>query len=59
MPYDVKPLNGKFAIIRKADGVVVGHSDTKQKALASVRARMSGEHGGVSKKNFNRPKDAR
>jgi hypothetical protein len=44
VPYSVRPINGAWAIIRKADGVVVGHSTTKDKADASVRARMSGEN---------------
>lgn len=44
MPYLVKSQNGKFVIIRKADGKVVGHSTSKEKAEASVRARMSGEN---------------
>jgi hypothetical protein len=43
MPYSVRPIAGRWAIIRKADGKVVGHSDTKQKAEGSVRARMSAE----------------
>jgi hypothetical protein len=46
MPYEVKKQGGQWAIIRKTDGKVVGHSDSKAKAEASVRARMAGEHGG-------------
>lgn len=44
MPYTIKPIGSLFAIIRNADGKVVGKSTTKEKAEASVRARMSGEN---------------
>ncbi len=43
MPYTVSKMGDMYAIIRNADGKVVGKSKTKQKADASVRARMSGE----------------
>lgn len=44
MPYTTKKLDGKTAIIRKDTGKVVGKSDTKAKAEASIRARYMGEH---------------
>ena len=45
MPYQVKKQGDKYVIINKETGKVVGHSDTKAKAEASVRARLGGEHG--------------
>ena len=45
MPYFIKKQGDKW-VIKKADtGAVVGHSDSKSKALASIRARLAGEHG--------------
>lgn len=42
MPWIVRRQpNGKYAIVRKADGKVVDHSDSKAKADASVRARYA------------------
>lgn len=46
MPYRVRKQGDSFAIVRSSDGKVVGHSATRAKAEASVRARMAGEHGG-------------
>ena len=43
MPYIIKKVNNKYKIIKKDTGEVVGTSDTKEKAKASVRARYSGE----------------
>ena len=44
MPYKiVKAAKGGWNIVRKADGVVVGHSDNIAKARASIGYRMSGE----------------
>lgn len=43
MPYSVKQQGKRWAIIRKTDGKVVGHSSSKKMAEASVRARMSAE----------------
>jgi hypothetical protein len=45
MPYSVRKQGDQWAIVRKDDGKVVGHSDSKAKAEASVRARMASEHG--------------
>lgn len=46
MPWKVKANpNGGYDIVRADTGVVVGHSDTKQKALASVRARYAATEG--------------
>jgi len=45
MPYNVvKSPKGGYDIVRKDTGKVVGHSDTKAKAEASVRARYAGEN---------------
>ncbi len=44
MPYTIKKSKkGGWDIVRKADGVVVGHSDNIKKAQASIGYRMSGE----------------
>ena len=43
MPYAVKRQGKKWAIVRKTDGKVVGTSDSKKMAEASVRARMRAE----------------
>ena len=44
MPYEIKKSGKKYAIINKDRGEVVGHSDTRAKAEASVRARLAGAH---------------
>jgi hypothetical protein len=44
VPYTVKAQGKKWAIVRKADGKVVGTSESKKMAEASVRARMAGEN---------------
>ena len=36
MPYQIKKAGKKFKIIRDEDGVVVGTSDSKAKALRSI-----------------------
>ncbi len=47
MPYYTRTLpNGKVEILRMADRKVVGTSDSKAKAEASIRARMMGEKRG-------------
>jgi len=44
MPYIIrKGPNGKWKIIKKITGEVVGSSDSKAKAEASVRARYANE----------------
>lgn len=43
MPYSVKKSGPKWQIVRKDDGKVVGTSDSRAKAMASVRARMANE----------------
>lgn len=45
MPYSVRKAGDRWAIVRKTDGKVVGRSDTKAQAQASVRARMAAEGG--------------
>jgi len=45
MPYIIRKVGDKWKIIRKSNGTVAGTSDSKQKAEASVRARMAGEYG--------------
>ena len=44
MPYKIIKRNG-YDIINKETGKKVGHSDSLEKAKASVRARLAGEHG--------------
>ncbi len=43
MPYTVRKKGNKWEIIRKTDGKVVGRSDSKDMAEASVRARYANE----------------
>ena len=43
MPYLVKKQGSKWVIVKKTTGQVVGHSDSKAKAQASVRARYANE----------------
>lgn len=43
MPYLIEKRGQKWVIIRKLDNKIVGHSDSKAKAEASVRARYAGE----------------
>ena len=45
MPYTIAKRGNKYAIINKQTGKVVGKSDTRAKAEASVRARLASEHG--------------
>ena len=45
MPWKVKQIGKKFAIVKKNTGKVVGYSTTKDKAEASVRARYAAENG--------------
>lgn len=54
MPYHIKKQGKKFKIVRDEDGVVVGTSDSKAKALRSIgyredaimrKERMSKKHG--------------
>lgn len=44
MPYTIRKQGAKFAIVKKDTGKVVGHSNTKAKAQASIRARYAGEN---------------
>jgi len=41
MPWGVKKSGNKWAIYRKDTGKIVGYSDSKEKAEASVRARYA------------------
>lgn len=45
MPYRIEKRGKKYAIINKDRNEVVGYSDTREKAEASIRARLAGEHG--------------
>lgn len=46
MPYEIKKQStGKYAILNKDSGKVVGHSDTKEMAKAAMRARYAVEGG--------------
>ena len=45
MPYRVTKTGKGYAIRKAGSGKVVGHSSTKAKAKASVRARNAGAHG--------------
>lgn len=52
MPYRVVKSGSGYAIKKADTGKVVGHSTSKAKAEASVRARNAGAHGwkGTKKK---------
>lgn len=43
MPYQIQKRAGKWVIIKKTTGEVVGHSNSKAMAEASVRARYANE----------------
>lgn len=45
MPYSVRRSKGGYTIRNKRTGKVVGHSKSKAKAKASIRARNAGAHG--------------
>lgn len=45
MPWSVRKSSRGWDIVRSDTGKVVGHSTSKGKAEASVRARYAGEHG--------------
>lgn len=48
MPYTVRPSKGRrgWDIVKTSTGEVVGHSETREKAEASVRARYANEDDG-------------
>lgn len=50
MPYDIKKSGAGYNIVKSSTGEVVGHSDSKAKAQASVNARNAGAHGWKPKK---------
>ncbi len=43
MPYTIKKVKGKWKIIRKSDGKVVGTSDSLKNAQGSIAHRMDSE----------------
>ena len=45
MPYTAVRKGNKVLIKKKHGGKVVGHSDTMDKAMASIRARYASEAG--------------
>ena len=45
MPWHVRKDGGRWAIVKSDTGEVVGHSDTHEKAMASVRARYASMEG--------------
>ena len=45
MPYRVSKSKKGYVIKKAGSGKVVGHSSSKAKAKASVRARNAGAHG--------------
>jgi hypothetical protein len=50
MPYKITKTGKTYTIKNAETGKVVGHSDTKAKAQASVNARNAGAHGWKGKK---------
>jgi len=55
MPYNVEKMGSKYAIVKPKNGKVVGKSDTKEKAKASIRARYASD--AVRKGEFESRKD--
>lgn len=52
MPYAIrKSPKGGYDIIKKDTGKKVGHSNSKQKAQASIRARYAGENKRIKSLN--------
>lgn len=45
MPYTIQKKGDKYKIIRKDTGAIVGTSNSRADAEASIRARLAGEHG--------------
>lgn len=43
MPYIIRKQGSEWVIVKKLSGEVVGHSDSKSNAQASVRARYANE----------------
>ena len=43
MPYSIRKQGPVYVIVKKDTGKAVGHSSSKQKAEASIRARYAGE----------------
>ena len=56
MPYKIERRGKVWVIINKDRNEVVGHSETREKAEASVRARLAGEHNPFWKKGKKRGK---
>ena len=52
MPWGVKKENDKWLIYRKDSGKVVGHSDSKEKAMKSVAVREQASKGEGIKNMF-------
>jgi len=50
MPYSVRKSGTKYQIVNKDTGKVVGTSDSKAKAEASIRARYAGEGGNAKRR---------
>ncbi len=47
MPWHVRKKGNKYQIVKTSTGKVVGTSDSKAKAEASIRAREAGEANGL------------
>lgn len=43
MPYTIRKVAGKYKIVRKTDGTVVGTSDTLKNAQGSIAHRMDSQ----------------
>lgn len=50
MPYSIRRSGSKYQIVKKDTGKVVGTSDSRAKAQASIRARYAGEGGTGAKR---------
>lgn len=43
MPYDIKKKKGKWLVVKKGGGKVMGEHETKEKAVAQLRALYASE----------------
>ena len=54
MPYQIRKKAGRYQIIRRRDGKVVGTSDSLEKARASIAFRMQGERKHTKRRPLRR-----
>lgn len=52
MPYTIRKVGKKFAIVNKVTGKIVGRSDTRRKAMGSIAHREDAEKAKKTMKNM-------